>query len=240
MASTYQINIVDDSLSHLSPTLLQNLSQKTVPIPEPGPGSILIRMHAAALNFRDLLCVANSPVYPVRTLPGLVPCSDGSGEIVKAGPDSKWAGSIGQAVILVPNRDWLDGDVSVVQMPNTLGAGDVNGTLAQYVVVEDTWVVKAPKNLSYEEAAALVSTAGTAINVLGSIHVREGTTVVTQGTGGVSCAVIQVRLLVVAVTLRMKWLITVNSTQQRWVLESSRRLQQLKSCRSRSDLVLRS
>jgi D-arabinose 1-dehydrogenase-like Zn-dependent alcohol dehydrogenase len=240
MASTYQINIVDDSLSHLSPTLLQNLSQKTVPVPEPGPGSILVRMHAAALNFRDLLCVANSPVYPVRTLPGLVPCSDGSGEIVKAGPDSKWAGSIGQAVILVPNRDWLDGDVSVVQMSNTLGAGDVNGTLAQYVVVEDTWVVKAPKNLSYEEAAALVSTAGTAINVLGSIDVREGTTVVTQGTGGVSCAVIQVRLFVVVVTFRMKWLIKVNSTQLRWVLESSRRPQQRKSCRSRSDLVLRS
>lgn len=198
MASTYHVNIVDDSHSHLSPNLLQNLSLKTVPIPEPGPGSILVRIHAAALNFRDLLCVADSPIYPVRTIPGLVPCSDGAGEIVKAGLDSKWQDSIGQAVILVPNRDWLNGDVSVVQMHNTLGAGDVHGTLSQYVAVEDTWVVRAPKNLSYEEAAALVSTAGTAMNVLKSIDVREGTTVVTQGTGGVSCAVIQVHLLLVS------------------------------------------
>ncbi|KAJ9605729.1 hypothetical protein H2200_009578 [Cladophialophora chaetospira] len=191
MASSYQIHIVDDSESHLSPNLLQNLTLKDTPIPEPGSRSILVRIHAAGLNFRDLLTVANSPKYPVRTLPGLVPCCDGAGEIVKAGPDSIWHASIGQAVILVPNRDWLDGDVSVVQADNTLGAGDVNGTLSQYVVVEDTWVVRAPKNLSYEEAAALVSAAGTAINVLQSIDVQEGTTVVTQGTGGVSCAVIQ-------------------------------------------------
>ncbi len=192
MASEYQINIVDDSHDHLSPKVLQNLTLKDVPIPEPGPGSILVRVHAAALNFRDLLCVADSPVYPVRTIPGLVPCSDGAGEIVKAGSGSKWHSSIGKAVILVPNRDWLDGDASVVQMDNTLGAGDVHGTLSQYIVVEDTWVVPAPKNLSYQEAAALVSTAGTAINVLQSIEIKEGTIVVTQGTGGVSCAVIQV------------------------------------------------
>jgi hypothetical protein len=193
MASAYQINIVDESHSHLSPNLLQNLSLTTVPITKPGPGHVLVRIHAAALNFRDLLCLADSPVYPVRTVPGLVPCSDGAGKIVETGPNSTWQGSVGQAVILVPNRDWLDGECNV-QAENTLGAGNINGTLAQYIVVEDAWVVRAPTNLSFEEAAALVSTAGTAINVLESIEVKKGTTVVTQGTGGVSCAVIQVPL----------------------------------------------
>lgn len=192
MAASYQINIVDDSHSHLSPTLLQNLKLKETPIPEPGTGSVLIRIHAAGLNFRDLLTVADSPVYPVRSLPGLVPCCDGAGEIVKAGSGSKWHASIGQAVVIYPGRDWVDGDVSAVNIHNVLGAGDVNGTLTQYIVVKDTWIIPAPKNLSYEEAAALVSTAGTAINVLGSIEIQKGTTVVTQGTGGVSCAVIQV------------------------------------------------
>lgn len=193
MSLSYQINIVDQSHSHLSPTLLSNLSVKESALPTPGPGSVLVRIRAAALNFRDLLCLADSPLYPTRTPPGLIPCSDGAGEIVSTGPGSTWKDSIGKAVILAPNRDWLDGDVEVVRMSNILGSGVVNGTLAQYMIVQDPWVVLAPKNLSFEEAAALPGAAGTAINVLESVKIGNGTTVVTQGTGGVSCAVIQVR-----------------------------------------------
>jgi NADPH:quinone reductase-like Zn-dependent oxidoreductase len=192
MASAYQINVVDSSHSHLSPTLLNNLSLQTTPIPTPGPGSILVRIRAAALNFRDLLCLADSPLYPTRTSPGLVPCCDGAGEIVSVGSGSVWKDHIGEAVILTPSRDWIDGDVSVFRMSNTLGSGRANGTLTQYAVVEDQWVIRAPKNLSMEEAAALPGAAGTTINVLNSVKIEKGTTVVTQGTGGVSCAVIQV------------------------------------------------
>ena len=188
----YQIDIVDPSHSHLSPTLLSNLTLKTIPIPTPGPGSILVRIRATALNFRDLFCLADSPLYPTRTTPGLVPCADGAGEIVSVGPGSTWEGSVGDAVILVPNRGWIDGDVGVYRTGNTLGGGHVDGTLAQYMVVEDAWVVRAPKNLSLEEAAALPVAAGAAINVLQSVEIKKGMTVVTQGTGGVSCFVIQV------------------------------------------------
>jgi NADPH:quinone reductase-like Zn-dependent oxidoreductase len=192
MSLSYQINVVDPSHSHLSPNLLDNLSIKESPIPTPGPGAVLVRIHAVALNFRDLLCLADSPLYPTRTPPGLIPCSDGAGEIVSVGPGSTWKNNIGDAVILAPNRDWTDGDVSVVNMKNILGSGSVNGTLAQYIVVQDPWLVRAPKNLSFEEAAALPGAGGTAINVLESVNIGKGTTVVAQGTGGVSCAVIQV------------------------------------------------
>lgn len=192
MMLSYQINVVDPLHSHLSPNLLTNLSVKETPIPSPGPGSVVVRIRAISLNFRDLLCLADSPLYPTRTPPGLVPCSDGAGEIISAGPGSTWTDSIGDAVILLTNRDWIDGDVDVVTMENNLGSGTVNGTLTQYMVVQDPWIIRAPKNLSFEEAAALPGAAGTAINVLQSISVGKGTTVVTQGTGGVSCAVIQV------------------------------------------------
>lgn len=193
MSLSYHIDIVDPLHSHLSPNLLSNLSVKEAPIPSPGPGSVLVRIRAVSLNFRDLLCLADSPLYPTRTSPGLIPCSDGAGEIISAGPGSTWTDSIGDAVILLTNRDWIDGDVEVVTMENNLGSGTVNGTLAQYMIVQDPWIIHAPKNLSFEEAAALPGAAGTAINVLQSINVGNGTTVVTQGTGGVSCAVIQVR-----------------------------------------------
>lgn len=192
MALSYQVNIVDTSRSHLSPTLLNNLSIKETPIPVPGPGSVLVRIRAVALNFRDLLCLADSPLYPVRTPAGLIPCGDGAGEIISVGPDSAWKDCIGDAVILVQGRDWIDGDVEGFDMHNCLGSGTADGTLRQYAVVQDEWLVRAPKNLSFEEAAALPGAAGTAINVLQSAHVGKGTTIVTQGTGGVSCATIQV------------------------------------------------
>lgn len=192
MSLSYQVNIIDPLHSHLSPNLLSNLSVKESPIPSPGPNSVLVRIRAVSLNFRDLLCLADSPLYPTRTPPGLIPCSDGAGEIISAGPGSIWTDSIGDSVILLTNRDWIDGDVDVVSMENNLGAGTVNGTLSQYMIVQDPRIIRAPKNLSFEEAAALPGAAGTAMNVLQSISVGNGTTVVTQGTGGVSCAVIQV------------------------------------------------
>lgn len=66
-------------------------------------------------------------------------------------------------MILTVSRDWIDGDVEVMNMENAIGAGKVNGTLTQYAVVPDEWVVRAPKNLTFEEAAALPGAAGTAI-----------------------------------------------------------------------------
>jgi NADPH:quinone reductase-like Zn-dependent oxidoreductase len=51
------------------------------PEPELGPGQIRVRMRAASLNYRDLL-VADEPPRP-----GLVPLSDGAGEVTEVAPD---------------------------------------------------------------------------------------------------------------------------------------------------------
>lgn len=191
-AQAYHVHHNDLSKSHLSPTFTSNLVLTDIPIPTPGPNSVLVRIRAVSLNYRDLLTISDSPLYPIPSPVGLVPCADGSGEILSVGSGSKWSGKIGEHVILVTNRDWVDGDIEGLQMGNTLGAGDCNGTLTQYIVVEDEWLIKAPGNLSFEESAALPAAGGTAMNVLTSIQVKEGTTVLTQGTGGVSCFVIQV------------------------------------------------
>jgi NADPH:quinone reductase-like Zn-dependent oxidoreductase len=192
MSQAYQIAPNNPSKSHLSPTFLSNLHLTTVPIPTPGPNEVLIRIRAVSLNYRDLLIVADSPLYPVRTLPGLIPCCDASGEIISTGISSKWSSSISLPVILTPSESWIDGDVSNYEFETTLGMGDNRGLLQQYVVVGDEWIVKAPGNLSWEERASLPCAGATAWNVLKSVDVGEGTTVITMGTGGVSCFVIQV------------------------------------------------
>ena len=198
MAEAYQIHPTTDSHDEYSTSVLENLSIRSVPKPVPGPGSALIRLRAAALNFRDLLVIADSPNYPVRTSASLTPCSDGAGEVEGVGPDSNW--QVGDKVILLPNHSWYHSeDVAEFQLDKTLGGGEIQGTLQQYCVVPDKWLHRMPKNLSFEEAATLPTAGGTALNAL--FHaglpgpkgdkLMENKTILTQGTGGVSCFAIQ-------------------------------------------------
>ena len=55
--------------------------------PQPGPGQVLLRIRASALNFADLTFLAGR----LPNAEGLVPLLDGAGEIVALGPGvSRW------------------------------------------------------------------------------------------------------------------------------------------------------
>ena len=104
--------------------------------------------------------------------------------------DSKW--KAGDRVLLMTNQSWVEGgDVEQFQMNSGLGGGDVAGSLRQYAVVEEHLLIKAPSHLSFEEAAAIPTAGGTAMHALSAVDIKPGTTVLTQGTGGVSCFAIQ-------------------------------------------------
>ena len=197
MSQAWQIHHQTNNTDPHDPAILQNLTLQSVPKPTLGPGQVLVRLHAAALNYRDILIIAHSPVYPVQPIDALVPCSDGAGVVEAVGLNSKW--SVGEKVVLASNHSWHDeADVSAFDIGRALGGGDIQGTLQRYRVVDDKWVVRMPANLSFEDAAALPTAYGTAWNAL--VHVSglggweglRGKTVLTQGTGGVSCAAVQI------------------------------------------------
>jgi NADPH:quinone reductase-like Zn-dependent oxidoreductase len=50
--------------------------------PQPAPGQVLVRMRAAALNYRDQGVIKGA--YGYTKIP-LIPLSDGAGEVVAAG-----------------------------------------------------------------------------------------------------------------------------------------------------------
>ncbi|EXJ85614.1 hypothetical protein A1O1_05980 [Capronia coronata CBS 617.96] len=156
----------------------------------PGPRSALVRIKAAALNARDAMVIARSPAFPNVAKPHLIAGGDGAGVVEAVGPDSRW--KIGDTVLLTTNL-WVDGDVLVMDRSTSLGAGDQDGTLTEYAVLADDRLVPAPTHLSSAEAAALGLAAGTASNALfyGPQPFKKGMTVLTQGTGGVSCFAIQ-------------------------------------------------
>ena len=51
--------------------------------PVPGPGQLLVRVHAAAVNFPDVLFIAGK--YQVRIPPPFIPGNEIAGEVIVAG-----------------------------------------------------------------------------------------------------------------------------------------------------------
>lgn len=162
------------------------------PPPAPGPREVLFRIHAVSLNHRDKLVVEHTPPYPLEAKPGLIPCCDAAGIVEETGSDSRWAR--GESVILSPHT-WLYGsDDRDFTYKHLLGGGDKDGTLRQYMIVSDEHLVKCPKRMTMDEAATLWTAGVTAYRALyyDGIPPQKGTTVLTQGTGGVSCYAIAV------------------------------------------------
>lgn len=159
------------------------------PQPKPGAGEILVRMHAASLNFRDLLIPAGryfGGVLGVDT----IPLSDGAGEVVAAGAGvTRFV--TGDRVAGTFFRNYIDGPPAPVERP-ALGV-PVDGVLAEYVVFHQDDAVLIPANHSYIEAATLPCAGVTAWHALmvAGRPLKAGDSVLTLGTGGVSLHALQ-------------------------------------------------
>jgi NADPH:quinone reductase-like Zn-dependent oxidoreductase len=154
---------------------------------------------------------ADSSKDPGDHKPDLIPGSDGAGIIHSTGPDSSWSKQTGAQVILHDNN-WLTGDMRNLSFDSVFGGMSKDGTLQEYIVVDDAAIVEMPAGLSAAEGASLVTAGTTAwAAIRGSLDMRmdgeleawkgswtdkrlSGKTVLTMGTGGVSCFGIQVRL----------------------------------------------
>jgi NADPH:quinone reductase-like Zn-dependent oxidoreductase len=164
------------------------LSLDEVPTPQPGAGEVLIDMHAVSLNYRDLMMVKG--LYNPRLQPQRIPCSDGAGTIGAIGEGVTQL-AVGDRVAGCFFQQWQDGSPAAEKFKGALG-GDLDGMLAQRVVLRQDGVVRVPGYLSFEEAATLPCAALTAWNaVTDAGRIKAGDVVLVQGTGGVSCFALQ-------------------------------------------------
>jgi zinc-binding alcohol dehydrogenase/oxidoreductase len=150
-----------------------------VPMPVAGPGEAVVRVHAAALNHRDVWIQKGQYAglkYPI------VPGSDGAGVVIDAGDAEDW---VGKDVIINPALEW--GASAAYQDPELfriLGLPD-DGTLAEFVKVPVRNLVEKPALLSFEEAAALPLAGLTAWRALMvRARVQAGEKVLITGVGG--------------------------------------------------------
>jgi len=158
-------------------------------VPRPAEDEVLIRFHAASLNYRDVMVVSGT-YNPRMKLPA-VPFSDGAGEIVEIGSKvTKW--SVGDRVSPNVVQGWVDGGPTADASKTAIGAGTYAGVLREFGAFSENAIVKVPEHLSLEEGATLPCAAVTAWHALvESGKVKAGDTVLTLGTGGVSIFAIQ-------------------------------------------------
>ncbi|WP_101897520.1 zinc-dependent alcohol dehydrogenase family protein, partial [Embleya scabrispora] len=172
-----------------------NLELTDVPIPEPGPGEILVKVSAVSLNYRDRLAIEEGLTMVFPDAGPFVPGSDMAGEVVGAGTDvDRFAP--GDRVISTCLPGWIEGPGpgnARIGGPEALGSGHHPGVLAEYVALDQDWAVRAPHNLGDIEASTLPMaglSAWTALIERGRVHAGE--TVVVQGTGGVALFGLQI------------------------------------------------
>ncbi len=160
----------------------ENLRLVERPNPVPKAGEVLVRLHAASLNFRDLIVMAGK--YPTCKVP-IIPCSDGAGVVAAIG-DGVSRVAVGDAVCPTFYSDWAGGEPSRAALMSALG-GEHDGCLAQYIVVPEQGVAHTPKGYSHAQAACLPCAATTAWTALTSENrLKAGDVLVVQGTGGVA------------------------------------------------------
>lgn len=144
-----------------------------LPDPKPGPGQVLVRLHAAGVNPVDTYLREGKNGYK-PDLP-FVPGIDGAGEVLALG-EGVTRHKIGDRVYLLGTAERKNG-----------------GTYATQAVVQETMAFPLPDGMSFEQGAAVPVAYGTAFRALHDIaNVQRGETVLIHGaSGGVGIAAVQ-------------------------------------------------
>jgi len=169
-----------------------------IPVPEPGPGQVRLRVEAASMNHLDLWVRRGLPVEtPMPHIGG----SDVAGVVESVGPGAEDVPT-GTRVVVDPSLDyaWYDGARrgESFQEPHFRILGEhTQGGFAEYVVVPAANLLEIPGDVPSERAAAaglVFVTAWRALMARGGLRAGEDV-LVTGASGGVGTAAVQLAKL---------------------------------------------
>jgi alcohol dehydrogenase len=166
--------------------------ESAYPAPVAGPGEVLVRVAATAVNFHDIFTRRGMPGVKIK-LP-VITGSDiaGTVESLGDGVDPRW---LGARVLIDPIM--RDGE-RVGMLGET-----VDGGRAELIAVHESMLLEIPANVSFEQAAALPLAYGTAYRMMITRgQVKAGERVMVLGaSGGVGTACVQLARMVGAEVL---------------------------------------
>lgn len=143
------------------------LSYEDVPLPEPGPGEVRVKIEAAGLNFVDVY--KRKGLYK-GSLP-MTPGEEAAGVVDSVGPD-----------------------VTDIQVGQRVAYAQSMGSYAEYAVVPAQTLVPVPDNVELRDAAAVILQGMTAHYLCYSTYpLRAGdTALVHAAAGGVGLLLVQI------------------------------------------------
>lgn len=154
--------------------------------PGPGSGEVLVRIRACSLNFHDAMVAEGK----IPCADGLVPMSDGAGEVIALG-EGVDEFKVGDIVVSTFYPDWLGGEPTSAAKRRVAGES-VDGYAREYACMPARAFTKAPAGYTYAEAATLPCAGVTAWRGLVTCgQVKPGDTVLILGAGGVSLFALQ-------------------------------------------------
>lgn len=138
-----------------------------LPIPQPGPGQVLIRIEATGVNFIEVYF--RKGVY--KTSFPMIPGSEAAGTVEECGPG-----------------------VNGFKVGDAVASTSVIGSYAEYALVPAAQLVKVPEGMSLENAAAVLLQGMTAHYLAFSTYPlkKEETALVHAGAGGVGLLLTQI------------------------------------------------
>jgi alcohol dehydrogenase, propanol-preferring len=176
------------------PHLGAKLEIREVPIPEPGPGQVLIRMRASGVCHTDIHA-ANGD-WPVKPAPPFIPGHEGVGIITELGPGAGLH-RVGERVSIA----WLgsacghcgycvSGWETLCESQQNSGYS-VNGAWAEYAVADDRYVVTVPEAVTSFDAAPLTCAGVTTFKAIKVAGIQPGETTAVFGVGGLGHLAVQ-------------------------------------------------
>ncbi|MFJ6416622.1 NADP-dependent oxidoreductase [Paeniglutamicibacter sp. NPDC091659] len=157
---------------------LDKLEQLELPRPKVGPGSVLIRVKAAGVNPVDWKVMGGYLDAIMDVTFPVIPGWDVAGVVEAVGFDTPEF-KVGDEVYAYGRRDSVH-----------------FGSFAEYMVLPASTVAHKPAALSWEEAAALPLTGGTAQRALDALDLKPGQTLlIHNGSGGVGQTAIQLAVV---------------------------------------------
>ncbi|MGB0100571.1 MAG: alcohol dehydrogenase AdhP [Nocardioides sp.] len=169
------------------------------PVPEPGPGQVLVRIEACGLCHTDIHAAHGD--WPVKPAPPFVPGHEGVG-LVEALGSGVTQRAIGDRVAL----PWLgracghcdhciSGWETLCESQENTGYS-IDGSFAEYAVADAAYVVPVPAGVSPHDAAPLTCAGVTTYKAVKVARIRPAERVAIYGIGGLGHLAVQYARLV--------------------------------------------
>ena len=170
------------------------LTIENVPIPQPGPGQVLVKVRACGVCGTDLHAAHGD--WPVKPKPPFIPGHEGAGNVTEVGPGVthlKEGDRVGVPWLYTAcghcTYCWSGWETLCEAQQNT--GYSVNGSFAEYVVADAKFVGRLPAKLDFIQVAPILCAGVTVYKGLKVTGARPGDWVVVSGIGGLGHMAVQ-------------------------------------------------